>query len=156
MQGVPLKDTIVNDTPVREAGLYGTHGGHVNVTDGQYTYMRAPATDDNTPLYDYTYMPTHMRRTFSVEEMHNLEGLAEPFDFTKGCRVMKVRYDKGRGGWGTRKYDTLLHDIDADPKQENHLDDSGIEEKMIQHLIREMKANDAPPEQYQRLGLEDL
>ena len=44
MQGVPL----------REATLYGLHGGHVNVTDRRYTYMRAPVEPENTPLYNYT------------------------------------------------------------------------------------------------------
>ncbi|MBC7257336.1 MAG: sulfatase, partial [Chloroflexi bacterium] len=32
MQGVPLAQTIARDVPVREAGLFGIFGGHVNVT----------------------------------------------------------------------------------------------------------------------------
>ena len=66
MQGLPLRKAIATDAPVREAALYGLHGGHVNVTDGRYTYMRAPARPRNTPLYNYTLMPTHMRARFSV------------------------------------------------------------------------------------------
>ena len=153
MQGKPLKETIVNDTPVREAGLYGVHGGHVNVTDGRYTYMRAPVSPDNSPLYQYTHMPTHMTHTFPVEEMHRLEGLAEPFAFTKGCRTMKIGATYGK--WvDAHSFGTLLHDIEADPGQTRPLNDPEAEKKMIRHLVREMQANDAPPEQYERLGLQ--
>ena len=31
MQGQPLRDAVADDTPVREAALYGAHGGHINV-----------------------------------------------------------------------------------------------------------------------------
>ena len=61
MQGKPLREAIASDAPVREAGLFGMHGGHVNCTDGRYVYMRAPINRENEPLYDYTLMPTHMR-----------------------------------------------------------------------------------------------
>ena len=40
-----------------------------------------------TPLFGYTHMPTHMRRTFEVGELQDIQ-LAEPFRFTKGCRTM--------------------------------------------------------------------
>src|SRR5690606_37029299 len=36
MQGKPLRDTIAFDRPVREAVLFGIHGGHVTCTDGRY------------------------------------------------------------------------------------------------------------------------
>ena len=45
MQGVPLGETVANDTAVREAMLYGLHGGHVNVNDGRHVYMRAAASE---------------------------------------------------------------------------------------------------------------
>ena len=71
---------------MREAAIFGNHGGQVNVTDGRYVYMRAPAQPDNQPLYNYTLMPTHMRDPFSVDEFADVE-LAEPFGFSKavGC-----------------------------------------------------------------------
>ncbi|MCL2001264.1 MAG: sulfatase, partial [Planctomycetes bacterium] len=62
VQGRTLRDTIDRDTPVREAGLFGIHSGHVCCTDGRYVYMRAPATPDNQPLNSYTLMPTHMMK----------------------------------------------------------------------------------------------
>ena len=151
MQGKALRETLDNDKEVREAGLFGLHGAHVNVTDGRYVYMRAPVKN-NAPLYQYTHMPAHMRGAFTVEEMQNMEGLAEPFSFTKGCKTMKIN-TTSRSWINSHGFENLLFDIENDPKQENPLDDPKIEEMMIQHLVREMKANDAPLEQYERLGL---
>ena len=155
MLGKPLRGTIADDTPVREAGLYGLHGAHVNVTDGRYVYMRAPASADNSPLFNYTLMPAHMRHTFPVEELQDIQ-LAEPFEFTKGCRTMKImspKDAKGDSACPAYEFGTLLYDLAADPKQENPIDDPEVEARMIAHLVRLMKDNDAPAEQYERLGL---
>jgi hypothetical protein len=149
MQGVPLRETVANDTPVRKAALFGLHGGQVNVTDGRYVYMRAPAKEDNQPLFNYTLMPTHMRARFSVEELQGIE-LAEPFPFTKGCRTICVPAQR----WpGSHPYETQLFDLHQDPAQESPIDDPEAEQRMIEHLVRLMQENDAPPEQFERLGL---
>ena len=50
MQGVPLRKAIEEDDPVRQGALFGVHGGHVNVTDGQYVYMRPTSS---STLFDY-------------------------------------------------------------------------------------------------------
>jgi arylsulfatase A-like enzyme len=151
MQGVPLRETIAQDKPVRQAALFGLHGGHVNVTDGRYVYMRAPARPGNAPLYNYTLMPTHMRARFSVDELRDVQ-LAEPFSFTKGCPTLKIA--AGGGGWrDVFRFGTLLYDLQADPGQERPLSDQLVEHRMIEHLIYLMQASEAPLEQYTRLGL---
>jgi len=151
MQGIPLRDAVASNAPTRQAVLYGVHGGHVNVTDGRYVYMRAPVDPANTPLYEYTLMPTHMRQLFGMDELQNLE-LAEPFTFTKGCRTMKI---PGRGWGSTRFHDfgTLLFDLESDPQQENPIQDADVEARMIRLMVQLMQENDAPPEQFVRLGL---
>jgi len=150
MQGYPLRETIARDVPVRKAALFGLHGGHVNVTDGRYVYMRAPASPDNTPLFNYTLMPTHMRARFSVQELRGAE-LAEPFPFTKGCPTLKVPAVR----WpGSHPFETLLFDLASDPGQQHPIQDSGIEQAMIAYIIALMRENDAPGEQYTRLGLD--
>ena len=149
MQGLPLAGTVATGAPVREAGLFGIHGGHVNVTDGRWVYMRAPAGEANSPLFNYTLMPTHMRGLFGVKELADVE-LAEPFPFTKGCRTMKT----ASGGSDTaHEFGTMLFDLEADPKQERPVTDAAVEAKMTEHLVRLMRENDAPPEQFERLGL---
>jgi arylsulfatase A-like enzyme len=149
MQGIPLQETIASDQPVREYALFGFMGAHVNITDGRYVYMRAPDTEANDPLFEYTLMPTHIRTRFSVEELKHIE-LADPFSFTKDVQTMKI---PARPWIKFHDFKTMLFDLIEDPKQQTPLDDEVVEERMIRHLVRLMQANDAPPEQYQRLGL---
>jgi arylsulfatase A-like enzyme len=149
MQGVPLRETIASDTPVREAALYGLHGGHVNCTDGRHVYMRAPVSPENQPLYNYTHMPTHMRARFSIDEMQQME-IAPPFSFTKGCPVMRI---PGKRWQGSAPFEDLLFDLKSDPGQEVKLSDPEIVERMTGLMVQLMAENDAPDDQYQRLGL---
>lgn len=151
MLGKPLRDAIATDKAVREAGIFGVHGGPVNVTDGRHVYMRAATRDDNQPLFNYTVMPTHMRNMFSVEDLARA-GLAGPFGFTKGAPTLKFPC----GAYWGRHPDlrkTLLYDVLADPQQTRPIQDAAIEKRMTDHLIRLMKECDAPPEQFERLGL---
>ncbi|WP_104092431.1 sulfatase [Arthrobacter sp. GMC3] len=149
MQGKPLARTIADDTAVREGALFGIFGAHVNVTDGRYVYMRACATKENAPLFDYTLMPTHMRSRFAAQELQNIE-LAEPFTFTKGVSPLKVP------GWvmgNPYAFGTLLFDLHTDPEQQHPLRDDECELRMANLMLELMRANDAPREQYERLGL---
>ena len=94
-------------------------------------------------------MPTHMRARFSVDELQGIE-LTEPFPFTKGCRTIRVPAQR----WpGSHPYETLLFDLETDPAQAHPLADPAVERRMIGYLERLVKANDAPPEQFARLGL---
>ncbi|RRJ65015.1 sulfatase [Paenibacillus oralis] len=150
MQGKNLEATIASDRPVRDSAIFGMHGGHVNVTDGRYVYMRAPVTETNMPLYNYTLMPTHMRSRFSVEELRASE-LHPPFTFTKGVPTLKVQ---GVGLYNrAHAFGTLLFDLQQDPRQEHPIQDKDLEQAMIELLKKNMEANEAPPEQYERLGL---
>ncbi|MFI9207861.1 sulfatase-like hydrolase/transferase [Streptomyces sp. NPDC053253] len=147
MQGVPL--SVADDTPVREAGLFGAHGGHVNVTDGRYVYMRAPVSPDNAPLYEHTLMPTHMRGRFSPAELVDAE-LAGPFGFTKGVRTLRT---PGRSLLNPYQHGTLLFDLESDPEQLAPLVDDEAELRMASLLAGLLRESDAPPSQYERLGL---
>lgn len=149
VQGIPLRDAMTSDSPVREAALFGIHGGHVNCTDGRYVYMRAPVNSETVPLYEYTMMPTHMRGLFPTTQMQTID-LGGPFDFTKGCRTMRI--DALSSLWKT-PFETMLFDLETDPGQENPIQDPKVERRMIAHLTRLMRENDAPQELFDRLGL---
>ena len=149
MLGVPLRETIASDTPVRDACLFGTFGGHVNCTDGRYVYMRGPVSEENTPLYDYTLMPTAMQGFFDLQKIGKAE-LSPPFSFTKGCPVLKIPGHPWANGY---PFGTLLFDLKNDPGQEHPLEDPEVETHMMAHLTRLMLDNQAPREQYTRLGL---
>lgn len=152
MTGKCLREVVARDVPVREAGIFGIHGGQVNVTDGRYVYMRAGVREDNQPIFEYTQMPTRMRGPFAVAELAGRIELAEPFGFTKGCRTMRIR---GGRYWGKhpdlRK--NLLFDLVNDPEQQRPLADAAVEARLIGLLRRAMQECEAPAEQYERLGL---
>lgn len=150
MIGKDLAQVIEDDTPVRDAAIFGMHGGHVNVTDGQYVYMRAPQSTDNKPLFQYTLMPTHMRSAFAVRDFVDLQ-VGGPFDFTKGAQTMKIENES----WivRDRQFDTLLWDTLADTGQKTELKNPDIEAEMQDHMRRLMAECDSPREQYDRLGL---
>ena len=160
MQGKPLKDVVKSDKPVHEAVLFGMHGTHINVTDGRYVYMRAPVSEENTPLYNYTHMATRMERRYQLEQLSNPDvSIAEPFPFTKGCKTMKIPcpafFETQKNVFvNPCEFGTLLYDVENDPKQLNPIKDEAVEKKMIRHMIDLMKENDAPAEQYQRMGLD--
>ena len=86
MVGHALHRTIDRDEPVREAAIFGIFGGHVNVTDGRYVYMRAP-TEANQPLNIYTLQVNRLRH---VEKRPALT-LSEPLSFTKNMPVFALK-----------------------------------------------------------------
>jgi arylsulfatase A-like enzyme len=144
MLGYSLQPVLENDTPVREAALFGHFGGHVNVTDGRYVYMRGRMESDVT-LYRYALTPAHMRSRIAPEAMSNAT-LAPPFSFTKGCPVLRLPV-------GTQPKETMLFDLQTDPRQSTSMQDEAIERQMIAHLERLMTQCDAPQEQWVQLGL---
>ena len=149
MQGFPLRETIENDKKVREACIFGWHGNQINCTDGRYVYMRGEAKNTNSPLYEYTLMPTHIKSRFSIDEMKDFE-IAEPFSFTKGLRTMKIEVKNFNQHY---RFGTQLFDTEKDPQQINPITDVDTEVRMA-NLMRElMKESDAPYEQYARIGL---
>lgn len=149
MQGESLSSVIASGEPLREAALFGIHGGHANVTDGRYVYMRAAATPDNQPLREYTLMPTNMRGRYLPDVLAGAT-LREPFSFTKGMPVLDL---PALAPTNPAAFGSQLFDLHSDPRQEHSLIDDEVELRMAQLLVDLMRANDAPAEQFVRLGL---
>jgi arylsulfatase A-like enzyme len=153
MLGHNLRPVLESDTAVREAAIFGYHGHRLNVTDGRYVYLRDWTTQGNGPLYEYTLMPTRMRGFVATEQLQHA-GLAEPFAFTKGCRTLKIGLNVEAEKCMPRDDAThLLFDLQSDPQQHMPLQNAEIEQMMLAHAVRLMRECDAPPEQWQRLGL---
>ncbi|MCL2093603.1 MAG: sulfatase [Treponema sp.] len=150
MQGRPLTPVLQHDQPIRETALFGYFGCPINITDGEYLYMRRSLNDENQPLFEYTLMPTHMRNLFSPQELQGME-LAGPFNFTKDCRVLKIPL-KPRSHSQSMRFGSKLFNLKEDPGQLQEIEDRDVEERMIKAMVRMMKENDAPQEQYERMG----
>ncbi len=176
MQGRPLKTVIADHEKIRDYAMFGIHGAHVNVYDGEYVYMKAPAKEENQPLYEYTLIPLHMRNMFSVNELKDVT-FCEPFRFTKGCKLMKVekkgccsdnvfsslvsgaadnevaKHIDNNSLVNAANFGDKLFNLLKDKNQEHELEDIEAETRMANLLVRAMKENDSPAEQYERIGL---
>jgi len=149
MQGRSLLPVIRDADPGHDAALFGSFGGHVNVTDGRYVYMRAASGPENAPLYEHTLMPTHMNSRFTPDELRDAE-LVPPFDFTRDVPLLRV---PGSAFGDPSSFGTALFDLTTDPGQEQPVLDDDVELRMVGLLLDLMRANDAPASQFERLGL---
>ncbi len=149
MDGRPLTPILQGDTAIREGALFGIFGGHINVTDGRFVYMRAPVDAANQPLYNYTLMPMHMASPFTKEELSEIE-VTKEFAFTGGIPLMKLKAPSDDRAFvqGTR-----LYDLEKDPEESSPISDEKTRLRMEDLMRQLMRQNEAPAEQYVRVGL---
>lgn len=147
MEGKSLLGVIEDDREIHDCIVFGYHGSQVYVTDGEYVY-RHSAEHPELPVYEYTLMPTHMRRMFSPSELKDTE-LAEPFSFTKGCPVLKIEAVNRMGD--TTSFGTALFKLSQG--EDVSVDEPETVERMKGLIKKTMQKNDAPAELYARLGL---
>ncbi len=147
--GHSLKPVIGRDEKVREHAIFGMFGGHVNITDGEYLYMRAPVKEENQPCYEYTLMPTDMNKRKPKLQMEQAT-LAEPFSFTKNMPVLRL---PTRTYFNAHQYGHALYHLSEDPNQLSPIENPEKEQELIAAMKREMEALEAPKEQYERLGI---
>lgn len=91
-----------------------------------------------------------MRQLFAPRELQNIE-IQEPFPFTKGCQLMKI--EAGSGFVNPFQYGSKLFNLETNPKQEEEIEDLEIELTFIHKIAEQMRKNDAPKEQFIRLGI---
>ena len=85
-----------------------------------------------------------------MDELHTMD-LAGPFGFTKGSKVLRLRGQPFMAD--AYSFGTLLFDLQADPQQHTPITDPVVEERMVSLMTGLMRENDAPGEQFERLGL---
>lgn len=156
VEGYSLLPLLEGEQTIRPAAVYGRFGAATNVTDGRYTYFRYPKDMENQELWEYTLLPTHQRAMFAKEEFEGAS-LEDSFAFLRGFPVLKLPAGKepvkGQGAQ-IADADTVLYDLETDPKQMEPIDNPEVEERLIGEMVKIMTRNEAPPEAYRRLGLE--
>lgn len=156
MMGKPLYEVVKSDKKIRDYVLFGFHGSFVNITDGEFLYMRAASSISNRPLNEYTLMPTHQQGFFTPKELGRVD-MCGPFSFTRGCRVMKIKNQSRLANatfCNSFQYGNMLFDLRTDPEQLNPLNDPAKEAELVNALIFKLIECDAPEEQFERLGLD--
>lgn len=151
MEGRPLRPVIERNEQVRDGALFGIFGGQVCCTDGHWVYMRSPAPG-NQPRHEYTLMPMRHggRRAFIDKEVLQTVQLHRPFSFTKEIPVLEL---ENHAHVSQADYPTMLFCLDSDPGELHIIENCGQERKMIDLMIKMMKDNDCPAEQFIRMGL---
>ncbi len=162
VQGVSLMSLATDPSaPTRDYALFGYHAMDVNITDGRYTYMRAPVPS-NEPCFEYAAIPTTIRRYLGADRPADIE--CGRFLARTDWPVFKVPVDRpgiiDQSDDALKEVsDTRLFNLAVDYAQLDDLtshDDPAAKEaegRMVGLLLRAMDECDAPAEQYERLGL---
>ena len=145
-------------TQVREHALVGYWGRHVQVTDGHRKYSRGPV-GDNFPLTmwsnRWSTMPIPALPDLRLPRPDHRAALAT----MPGSDVPVIRQPFGPGdllpywGYGVEVDHHLAFDIDDDPGEEHDLAGTGAEGELVDLLRSALEEIEAPPEQFERLGL---
>ncbi|MDM4208385.1 sulfatase [Klebsiella spallanzanii] len=153
MTGQPLRPAVERDEAIRDYALFGYFGGHINITDGDYVYMRCPREQNKAHLYEYTLMPTRIDSPFKIDELKDIR-IHPGFDFTQGVQVMQIPATFGYlNPW---RFGDKLFDIKNDPRQLHPVTDSALSQHYASAIIPVMRQHDAPPELYTRFDLGSL
>jgi hypothetical protein len=145
---------------LRKYAIFGWFGMAVNITDGHYTYFRAPKNEDNHPCNFYGSMMTTLWKYLGKDRADTLE-MGRFLSWTN-YPVYKLAVSKAGVSALKRKgfipgieavKETLLFDIEEDYQQLNPLDNKEIETRLIEALIQVMLLTDSPVEQFERLDL---
>lgn len=160
VKGKSIFKKLENEKKEKEekAVLFGYHGLQMNVTDGKYTYFRAP-NSENKPLYEYTTSLSKIRGFLGKGE----EEKVEMGRFLKRTKypVYKVPIDipsqiaseKTKLSLIGKSY---LFNIDEDYAQNNNLIGNTILENKYKKIMKDlMKFHDSPKEQFERLELNE-
>lgn len=162
--GQSLLNILEEDSKEERTVIFGMFGGPIGAADGKYTYYHYPTDiSGSNNLYMYTLMPEHLKNPYSIEELKTLS-LSEPFNFTQGVKLLKVKaldnatkripLDRDIGS-GFLETQSRLFNIVEDCHQKQILDKPEIVNKMKEEIVSCMKQLDAPHEAYVRFGLEE-
>lgn len=143
---------------VREHLLLGYWGREVHVVDRERHYARAPA-GRNEPLAMYSNrwstMPVRSLPDLRLPRPDRRASLA----YLPGSDVPVIRQpftaDDALPYWayGVTPDRHLLHDLDADPWQTANVAGTAAEKEAVDLLRGALEEHEAPPEQYERLGV---
>ncbi|MGX4584534.1 sulfatase [Paenibacillus chitinolyticus] len=147
---------------IRDCALYGYFGKNVNVTDGEYTYFRAAASENNGPLSIYTAMPTTNGQYYDITSIVDRRRI-EMGSFLKWTDfpVYRIPGDNVRLKDQTQsfqvnsefiKHHQLFH-IRKDYGQQYPIRDEETERRMIELLRKALTDHDSPNEQFVRMDV---
>jgi len=153
MLGRDLAPVIAEDEPVREAALFGYFGKGLNVADGRHVLYREVPDEKNQPLHAYSLTSPAAPSGGKAQSKPALEeATLTTLPFSKGSLVLKTPAASKGFALG-KPGEQWLFDIRDDPRQKSTIDDPEVARRLLAQAAALMRACDAPPEQFERLGL---
>ncbi len=138
---------------VRDWTLYGYYGRSIDITDGKYTYFRAPVTGDHE-LYMYS-LGWEFGKNFMIDITEAMKSGAMSVDrYMKNVEMPVARVPVSHEKFNDGVFENYnhLYDIDADPEQNHNLSGDDSEKTMSAMLSDALESVDCPEEHYKRLG----
>ncbi|MDD7045064.1 MAG: sulfatase [Peptoniphilaceae bacterium] len=140
----------------KDYALFGYHGLQMNVTDGRYVYLKAP-NKLNKPLFEYTTSLSGIRGYLGKGK----EDIIETGNFIKRSKypVYKIPVDlpkqiqSEKSGLSLINKSYIFNIINDYEQRNNLISNESLETKMKKLMVRAMKENDSPEEQYERFNL---
>ncbi|HYF49189.1 MAG TPA: sulfatase [Planctomycetota bacterium] len=149
--------SAIEGKPLRDDAILGYFGMAMNITDGKHMYMRNPVNDDCGPLHAYTAMPVAGLNRWYPRDTHERMEMGRYFGHTYNMPMYKI---PAKGGAPRNLPDEpsyvgrhVLYDIGNDPRQLAPIKDEALERRFIARIKENLKAFEAPPEQFTRLGI---
>jgi hypothetical protein len=144
----------------RQWALYGYWGRGVNITDGRYTYLRAP-NPENAPLYAYSTMHLNTMPLYDRGTRRHVTGWFLPPEGKREAESGRFLPYTDLPCWrytshpdpGQREH--LLFGLEKDPEQQHNRAgyDTEQESRLKELLTGALREMQAPDEQFERLGL---
>jgi arylsulfatase A-like enzyme len=150
----------------RDTALFGYFSKSVNLTDGEYIFIKSAKNESNAPLYLYSAMPTAFKSYWPKKEFHLIEAvrflnytdmpvfrLPVNIEDKKNLAVNLRLIDDRRGSYNNQDLLIKLDTNEVFSDLENRRELVGEYKKK---LFRAMTVHGAPQEQYERLGMRGL
>lgn len=142
---------------LREDALFGYFGKATNITDGRWVYFRNPVNADAGPLHAYTAMPVGGLNHWFPRDVHARMEMGRYFGHTYNMPLYRIPTtgDVPRAQPGEPEFvgRHQLFDLESDPGQHHPVRDPAREAHFARRIAAHLRACEAPPEQFTRLGL---
>jgi arylsulfatase A-like enzyme len=157
--GAPLPPHVSGKALQSEAThediIFGYFGMALNITDGREVYFRNPVRDDLGPLHTYTSMPVAGLKSWFPRDLYEKIEMGRYFGHTYNLPLYKIPAHgrAPRDAENTFINAHQLFDLSRDAAQETPLQNSEREAYWCARIQAHLGRNEAPPEQWLRLGL---
>lgn len=148
VHGRSIAPLVAQDGSHHDAVLYGYFGKDVNLCDGRFSYCRQPRAGSIT--HHHTAMPRGFADFIPRERL----AAAEHGVFLESARGIAHYRIAARSN---RHVDAPefnpVYDLEADPSQQHPIHAAEVEARLAAKLHELLMRYDAPPCQFERLGL---